>query len=129
MTVTLDEIDYDHVEEVLKEYTFDGFVGRDFSLEEQGVEPLDLLGIFFELGINIREYIHGERLNYEGEKLLDYLISEHRFSNRLQAMMDEKNRKNETISIGDLMGHLMPDYLVTIANYSQSLESARAKSL
>lgn len=66
-------VNFNFVEKVLREALA---LDEDIKIEpntrliDLGVEPIDILDIYYRLGINFSNYISGERLNEKGKRVL-----------------------------------------------------------
>lgn len=70
------KIEFCFVEKVLREALVleeDSEIKPKTKLIDLKAEPIDILDIYFRLGINFSDYISGERLNEKGKKLLNDL--------------------------------------------------------
>ena len=113
-------INFDFVEKVLREALTldeDTEIKPKTKLIDLGVEPIDILNIYYKLGIDFSNYTSGERLNENGKRLL-YDVAE--MKRRYDAGFDEVRHFEtlaQTKTTNEFINQLTVYDLVDIKNY------------
>jgi len=119
MNQTLKKISFENVENTLKEAL--GLedsvqITPDTKIAELYAEPIDILDIYFRLGMNFSEYASGEKINEKGRRIL-YRIAEINRRRRDYNKMMHFNELAKSQTTNEYINKLVAGDFVDIKNY------------
>ena len=128
---------YQKVEEIIREYIdLDDEVSIDpqepiaklIGKQGERFEALDLLGLFFNIGIESCKYTSGERLNDRGLDLLTFVVlNEGSPTNlslgRMEKFIDIIKGNKQIVSTDEVMEYISPSYITRAIEYDSIIGS------